>query len=74
MSIVLVGWYLPVAILVIRDPLVRDAVKSACVTGTLGAAKGMLALVRLGGSSLFRNALRALRERRRARLSCLSEG
>ena len=64
MSAILVGWYLPVFVLMIRDPVIREVLKDACVTGSKATAKGVATFVRWGGVTLFRNTLKILRERR----------
>ena len=65
MTPLFVGWYLPVSILLLRDPLVRDVLKEMCVRGTIAAAQSVATIVRFGGISLFRLASRKLREMRR---------
>lgn len=68
MSAILVGWYLPVFVLMIRDPLIREVLKDACVTGSIATAKGIATFFRWGGVTLFRNSLKILRERRLSRI------
>lgn len=54
MSVIVVGWYLPVFILMVCDPLVRDILKETCVQGSHACAKGAVAFVRWGGIALVR--------------------
>lgn len=54
-------------ILLIRDPFTRDILKESCLRASSALANAMLTLIRRGGASLFRNALRTLRMHRNRR-------
>lgn len=61
MSYVLLGWYAPVVVLMVRDPLVREIMFETCSHGLAAGASAVATLVRWGGVSLLRCSLHALR-------------
>lgn len=66
MSYVLLGWYAPVVVLMIRDPLVREIMFETCSQGLTAGASAVVTLVRWGGVNLLQcslNALQRIRQR-----------
>lgn len=66
-SSVLIGWYTPVAVLMVRDPLVREVILEACSRGVTSVAAATATFLRWGGVALFRNAACVLKRMRRLR-------
>lgn len=62
MSLIVVGWYLPVLLLVAREPLLRGLVVDGCLQASTATARAMATFLHHGGLHLFRLAC----ERRRA--------
>ena len=66
-SIVILGWYLPMAIFMARDPIVRDVVSNLCVISLQKLSRGLRALARVGGIFALRQSIRAVASLRRLR-------
>lgn len=61
MNAIAIGWYLPMFVLMGRDPLVREVVKDVCKRGSTTVLSALVVFIRWGGVTLFRKAAKGYR-------------